>query len=112
MSVNRNRDLAAALLFGWILWFTQQELRPTGDVPMRWNLLGRFEEEAACEKAGEAFVGQLGRLSPERGYTRGTAWMSMIDMHQDRRRQLYTVMYCIAEDTDPRLAIPKGSRSN
>jgi len=107
-----NCRAALVLLLGWILWFTQQELRPTGAGPVRWNLLGRFEEVAACEKAGEGLVGQLGRLSPERGYTRGAAWMSMVDIHEDRQRQLYTVMYCLAEDTDPRLAIPKGSRSN
>jgi hypothetical protein len=104
-SVDMNRCVAIGVL-GWILWFTQQELRPGGpDGAMRWNQLGWFEAQAPCEAFRQDLVGQLGRISPRSGYTRGTAWMAMIDQRQDGQ-QLYTVLHCIRDTVDPRG--PKG----
>jgi len=97
------RCLALGLL-GWILWFTQQEFResrPPG--PVNWSLLGLFEAQATCEKAGQGFIEELGRLAPANGYTRRTAWMSMVDTRQTDAHYLYTLMYCIPDDVDPRL---------
>lgn len=91
-------------LLGWILWFTQQEFRQSGPSgPVHWNLLGSFETQATCEKSGQGLIEQLGRLSPEKDYTRGTAWMSMVDTRPRDGHYLYTVMYCISDDVDPRL---------
>ncbi len=87
-------------LLGWILWFTQQEVQPSG--PTRLSLLGWFEAQAACETFGQGLIAELGRVSPEKGYTRGTGWMSMVDTRQDGKG-LYTTMYCIFDDIDPRL---------
>ncbi len=102
---NMKRCVAIGVL-GWILWFTQQELRPGGpDGPMRWNHLGWFEAQAPCEKFGQELIGQLGRISPRSGYTRGTGWMAMTDWRQDGQ-QLYTVLYCMPDTVDP--SGPKG----
>jgi len=102
-----NRRIQTVLLLGWILWFTQEESKPTLVQPTHWSMLGRFDLESSCNAFGQRLVDQLGHLSPQKGYSRGTAFMSLIDTRRedqqnDIQHEVQTTLYCISEDVDPR----------
>lgn len=102
-----NRRIQTVLLLGWILWFTQEESRPTLVQPTHWSMLGRFDLESECNAFGQRLVGQLGNVSPQKGYSRGKASMSLIDTRRESQQneiqdQEQTTLYCISEDVDPR----------
>ena len=107
-----NRHTVALLMFGWVLWFTQEESRPKLLMPTHWSVLGQFATEAACNTYGQKLINQLGHVAPQKGYIRATAAMSMIDTRRKSQRneiqhEVQTTLYCMPDDTDPRLTAKK-----
>jgi len=96
------------LLVGWVLWFTQEESRPTLFLPRHWSALGMFDTKSACEAFGQTLIDQLGCIPPQKGYTRGTAAMTMLDTCREGsengiKHEVQTSLYCISDDIDPRI---------
>lgn len=109
---NMKRQIAMLLIFGWLLWFTQEEVRPKFLQPTHWSMLGQFNTEFDCKAFGQKLVDQLGRVSPQKGYSRVTAAMSMLDARRggpqnEIQHEVQTTLYCISDDIDPRLGIKK-----
>jgi hypothetical protein len=107
-----NRQIAILLMFGWLLWFTQEEARPKLLLPTHWSILGQFNTESDCKSFGQKLVDQLGHLPPQKGYLRTTAGMAILDTRRGGSQneilhEIQTTLYCMSDDIDPRLGTKK-----
>ena len=107
-----NRQIVMLLMFGWLLWFTQEESRPNLLLPTHWSILGQFNSESDCNSFGQKLIDQLGHISPQKGYSRSTSAMSILDTRRsgqqnDIQHEVQTTLYCMPDDIDPRLGTKK-----